>query len=192
MICSKHEIFPFKLWIIKITPIVIIFPVSMEGQKCHQLNGCKSRILSAKLLKHTADWLCWWRKEDESYMAFLTPSFPSVNWFKVYLILIIYVSWVLKIISFKPVVAVYDRVFWGTSLGLANCKKHLSKLPNSKSQMSSNTIWKENRFVFFFQLCHSLHILLSRSFFWDWDRSRWKSVANQLPLHTVCFQLELS
>lgn len=121
----------------------------MEGQKCHQLHGCKPRILSAKLLKHTADWLCWWRKGDERYMAFLTPSFHSVNCFKVYLILIIYIYWLLKTISFKPVVAVYDQIFEGMSLGLANCKKRLSKLPNYKSQMSSNTIWKDNHIFFF-------------------------------------------
>lgn len=61
----------------------------------------------------------------------------------------------------------------------------------SESPTSSYTIWKDNH-IYFFQLCCGRHILLSRSFFWDWDRSRWKSVANQLPLHIVCFQLELS
>lgn len=47
-------------------------------------------------------------------MAFLTPSFHTVNYFKVYLILTIFhigYREFLKIISFKPVVVVYDQIF---------------------------------------------------------------------------------
>lgn len=76
-------------------------------------------------------------------MAFLTPSSHTVNYFKVYLILTIFqigCREFLKIISFKPVVAVYDQVFERPRLGLAICKKRLSQLPKYESQMSSYTI----------------------------------------------------
>lgn len=127
-------------------------------------------------------------KEMKHIWPFLTPSFHSVNCFKVYLILIIYIF--LKIISFKPVVAVYDQILKGRVWDLPVTKSTSLNCPTTRVRCPQ--IPFEKITIFFFQLCHSLHIFLSRSFFWDWDRSCWKSVANQLPLHTVCFQLELS